>query len=217
MKKLEQYVEKIVSDLPMTDEERMDLQEELSVHLEEHVKELMVKGLPEEEAIRQAMKAFGHEDQINWELRKAIFPFYKLVRFFWNVVFVTGCLCLISYLVTEYYHPEFENTVPLYSVLMGFFIIFLIAAAVEAIYEGVLDLFKWRWLANPWLVFLPPALVIAGIQSLTLIENPEPYQEGFWLDLFAIPISTVLYLFARQLFNFVFPRKNQLFNGKKAI
>ncbi|WP_042461268.1 permease prefix domain 1-containing protein [Neobacillus dielmonensis] len=217
MKKLEQYVERIVLDLPMTDEERKDLQEELSVHLKEHVKELMIKGLPEEEAIGEAMKAFGHEDQINWELRKAIFPFYKLVRFLWNVVFVTFGLSAISYSVSEYYHPEFENTVPLYSIIMGFLIIFVIAAAIEAIYEGVLDLFKGRWFANPWLVFLPPALVIAGIQTLTLIENPDQYQDGFWLDLYAIPISTVLYLFARQLFNMAFPRKNQSFNGKKAV
>jgi hypothetical protein len=217
MKKLEQYIDKIVSDLPMSDEERRDFQEELSAHLEEHVKDLMIKGLTEDDAIQQAIKAFGYEDKINWEMKKAIFPFYKLARFLWNVVFVTACLAVIAYSVTEYYQPEFENPVPWESVLLGFGIIFFIAAGIEGIYEAILDLVNWRWLANPWLVFLPPALVIAGIQTFKLMENPEPYQDGFWIDLYAIPIAAILYLIARQLFSFVFPRQDKKLNRKKAV
>ncbi|WP_066307048.1 permease prefix domain 1-containing protein [Bacillus sp. FJAT-29814] len=217
MKKLEQYIEKIVADLPMSDEERGDFQEELSVHLEEHVKELMIKGLPEDEAIRQAIRAFGHEDKINWEMKKAIFPFYKLARFLWNVVFVTAGLAFISYSLSEYYHPEFDNPVPLESVLMLFGILFFIGAGIEGIYEAILDLVNWRWLANPWLVFLPPALVIAVFQTFTLMKNPDQYQEGFWIDLYAIPLATVLYLIARQLFTFIFPRQKQALNRKTTI
>ncbi|MCM3767616.1 permease prefix domain 1-containing protein [Neobacillus niacini] len=217
MKKLEQYIEKIVADLPMSDEERSDFQEELSIHLEEHVRELMIKGVPEDDAIRQAIKAFGHVDKINWEMKKAIFPFYKIVRFLWNVVFVTAFLCLISYSIMEFYHPEFSNTLPLESVLGGFFIVFFIAGAIEAIYEALMDQYRWRWLSNPWVVFLPPALMIAGIQTLTLIKNPDQYQEGFWIDLYAIPLATVLYLIARQLFTFIFPRQKQHLNRKKTV
>jgi hypothetical protein len=215
MKKLDQYVERIVADLPMADEERKDFQEELSLHLEEHVNELIIKGYTEDEAIRQAIKAFGHEDIINWEMKKAIFPFYKLFRFVWNVLFVTAGLCVISYSVSEIYHPEFANTIPWESAVGGFFIVFLIAGAIEAIYEAIMDQFNWRWLANAWLVFLPPALVIAGIQTLNLMGNSEQYQAGFWIDLYAIPIATILYLIARQLFTFVFPR--QKLNRKTAV
>lgn len=216
MKNLDRYLKEIVSDLPMNDDEKDDFKEELYTHLKEHVKELLIKGYTEDEAVHQAIESFGNERKLNLELKKAMFPLYKVIRYGWNIVFVTAFLCLVSYSAMEFYHPEFDNTLPLESVAMGFFIVAFIACAAEAIYEAINQQFKSKWLANPWLFFLLPSLLFGGIQSLSLFENPEQYQDGLWLDLFAIPIGAFAYLVSRQLFTRVFVRNSRDFKGNKA-
>ena len=216
MKNLDRYVKEIVSDLPMKDDEKEDFKEELYSHLKEHVNELMIKGYSEDEAIHQAIESFGNDRKLNLELKKAMFPLYKVIRYGWNVVFVTAFLCLVSYSAMEYYHPEFDNTLPLESVVMGFFIVAFIAAAAEAIYEAINQQFKSKRLSNPWLFFLVPSLVFGGIQSLSLFENPEQYQDSLWLDLFVIPIGAFAHLISRQLFTRIFVRNSRDFKENKA-
>lgn len=216
MKDLNQYVKEILSDLPMKKDEKEEFKEELYSHLQEHINELLVKGFSEDEAIQQAIKAFGNEQKLNWEMRKAIFPLYKVIRYLWNIVFVTAFLCLVSYSVMEYYHPEFENRLPAYSMVMGFFIVALLAGAGEVIYEALNDQFKSKWLANPWVFFLFPSLLFGIIQASSLFKHPEQYQEGLWLDLFAIPLGAFAYLLSRQLFTYFFVNSRQNFKGNKA-
>jgi len=216
VKNLDHYVKEIVSDLPMKDDEKEDFKEELYSHLKEHVNELMIKGYSEDEAIHQAIESFGNDRKLNLELKKAMFPLYKVIRYGWNVVFVTAFLCLVSYSAMEYYHPEFDNTLPLESVVMGFFIVAFIAAAAEAIYEAINQQFKSKRLSNPWLFFLVPSLVFGGIQSLSLFENPEQYQDSLWLDLFVIPIGAFAHLISRQLFTRIFVRNSRDFKENKA-
>ena len=135
-----------------------------------------------------------------------IFPYYKIVRYLWNVVVVTAFLCLLSYSVMEFYQPEFENSLPLYSVGMEM-LVALLAGAAEVIYEAVNDMFKWNWLKNPWLFFFIPSLVIGIFTSFSLLEHPEQYQDGLWLDLYVIPISALVYLISRELFTVIFFKK----------
>ncbi|WP_066062951.1 permease prefix domain 1-containing protein [Neobacillus soli] len=217
MKEIERYIKEIVSDLPMNDDEKADFEEELYAHFHEHVNDLMVKGNTKDEAILQAMESFGNEKNLNWEMKKAIFPFYKVVRYLWNVVFVTAFLCLVSYSVTEYYHPEFVNALPMDSVIMGFFIVAFIVGAAEVIFEAINDQFKSKWLSNPWLFFLVPSLLFGGIQTFSLVENPEQYQEGFWLDLYAVPIGAFVHLISRQLFTLIFVRNRRDYKENKVV
>lgn len=207
MTEIERYVESVLSDLPLEDDEKADLKEELSAHLNEHIHELMIKGYSEDDAVSQAIQAFGNGQKINREINKAIFPYYKIVRYLWNVVVVTAFLSLLSYSVMELYHPEFENDLPLYSVGMGMFLVALLAGAAEVIYEAVSDMFKWKWLKNPWLFFFSPSLVIGIFTSFSLLEHPEQYQDGLWLDLYVIPISSLVYLISRELFTVIFVKK----------
>ncbi|MFZ7942889.1 permease prefix domain 1-containing protein [Neobacillus sp. 19] len=198
----------------MNEDEKEEVREEIFSHLKEHAKELMIKGYTEEEAVLQAMKSFGNERKLNWEMKKAAFPFYKPVRFIWNVFFVTAALCLISFSAMEFYHPEFDNALPLESVMMGFFLVVFIAGAAEVLYEAINQQFKSKWLANPWLFFFIPSLIFGGVQSMSFLKNPEQYPDGLWLDLFAIPIGAFAYLVSRQLFTRIFVRNRRDFIGK---
>lgn len=204
MKEIEQYVKEITLNLP--DDEKKELSEEIFVHLQDHVNELLIKGYSEEQAVDHAIESFGNHGKLNLELKRAVFPFYKPMRFMWCVLFVTGFLCLTSYSAMEYYHPEFDNTLPLYSVIMGLFMVTLITGVAEVLYEGFVSLFKVHWILNPWVFFLVPSLLIGGIQTPLLFKHPEQYQDSLWLDLYAVPIGAIAYIISRQLFTMLFVR-----------
>lgn len=209
MKNLEQFVKEVVSDLPAGEKE--ELREEIFAHLKEHVYELMIKGYTEDEAVLEAIESFGNGSKLNGELKRAVFPFYKPIRFVWNVIFVTAVLCFISYSAMVYYRPEFDNTLPVESVLMGMFMVVFIAGAAEVIYEALTSQYKSTWLLNPWLFFLVPSLIFGGLQTPLLFENPDQYQNGLWLDLYAVPIGAIAYIISRQLFTVLFVRNKDHF------
>jgi hypothetical protein len=204
LKEIESFVSSIVSDLPMEEQEKEDFKEELLSHLNEHIKELMIKGYPHDEAVNIAIDSFGSESELNWEIKKAIFPFFKVVRYLWNVAFVTVFLCIASYTIMEHYHPEFENTLPTYSIVMGMLLVALIAGVAEVLYEAIITMSKSKYIANPWIFFLVPTLILSAFLSFSFFNNPSEYKEGLWADLFAIPIGAIAYIFSRQLFTLLF-------------
>ena len=209
MKEIEQYVKEITMDLP--DDEKRELREEIYGHLQDHVNELLMKGYSEEKAIRQAIESFGNKGKLNRELKWAVFPFYKPIRFVWSVLFVTAFLCFASYSIMEYYHPEFDNSLPLESVLMAMFLLIFIAGSGEAFYEALISQFKSKWLLNPWLFFLVPPLVYGGIQTLVLFKHPEQYQNNLlWIDLYTVPIAAFAYIISRQLFTVLFVSNSKI-------
>jgi magnesium-transporting ATPase (P-type) len=211
--KIEQYVKEITLDLP--DDEQKELREEIYIHLQDHVKELLIKGYSEEKAVRHAIESFGNQGKLNRELKRALFPFYKLIRFVWCVIFVTGLLCFVSYSAMEYYHPEFNNSLPLYSVLMAMFLVTLIAGTGEVFYEALASQFNTKWLLNPWIFFLVPSLVFGGIQTPMLFKHPEQYQDSLLLDLYAVPIGAFAYIISRQLFTLLFVRNKNNYKRTK--
>ncbi|RDI37925.1 permease prefix domain 1-containing protein [Falsibacillus pallidus] len=210
---IEKYVNEITLDLP--DDQQKELREEIYIHLQDHVKELIIKGYSEEKAIRYAIKSFGNQDKLNRELKRTLFPYYKPIRFVWSVILVTAFLCLVSYSSMEYYHPEFDNHLPAYSVLMGMFIVTLIAGLGEVLYEAISSLVQVKWVLNPWLFFLVPSLIVGGIQTPQLFKHPEQYQGSLWLDLYAVPIGAFAYIISRQLFTSLFVRNKNNYNTTK--
>ncbi|WML41469.1 permease prefix domain 1-containing protein [Neobacillus sp. OS1-2] len=207
MNELERYLQQILADLPQV--EREEMHEELYAHLVEHMNDLMSNGYSEKEAAHLVIQSFGNEQSLNQELKRAMFPWLKIARFVWSVFFVTAFLCLVSYFSMEFYHPEFANTLPVESVVGGFFIVLFVAGAAEAIYEGLNQQFNLKWLRNTWLLFFVPALIVGAIQSRSLINHPDQYPDGLWLDLFAIPIGAFAYLLARQIFTLLFLNKKR--------
>lgn len=215
MKKIDRYLHQIISDLPIEEKEKEELREELYCHLNEHIKELMVKGYSEDEAVKNAMESFGTERKLNWEMRKVLFPLYKVFRYLFGVIFVTALFCFLSYSIMEYAHPEFDNTIPAYSVVSGMFLIALFTGAAEVIYEAVQSEFQSKWFTNPWIIIMVPALIIGVLMARPLFENPEDYQDGLWIDLFVIPLGALLYLLSRQIFDILFLPKNNNYHRKR--
>ncbi|MGD6962232.1 permease prefix domain 1-containing protein [Fictibacillus phosphorivorans] len=205
MKNLDQYIDVIVAGLPL--EEKEEIREEITQHINEHMNELMIKGYSEQESLQIAIKAFGNEKKMNWEMRKAVYPFYKISRFLWNTLFVTFIFCLLSYFIMEHYYPGADNIAPLSSVLGVFFIIFFIAGMAELVYEAIrLSSVKMKYIMNPWVFFFIPSIFIGGIMFLTYFQQPENYQNGLWVDLLVVPIGAFFYVIARQIFNQLFNR-----------
>lgn len=207
--KLEHYLDAVVLGLPMEQYEKDELKEELFSHVNEHVNELLIKGFSEEEAIEFAIHSFGNERNLNRELKKTMFPYYKIVRYVWNVFFVTAFLSLLSFLVMEFYNPQFDNWPPLESVFAGMFLVAIGFGVAEILYEAVIAEYISKWLTNTWSFFLIPSLFVGGLMSFSILQNPEQYQDAQWLDSYVIPISTIAYLLSRQLFSLLFLRKKK--------
>lgn len=102
MKEIEQYIKKIVDHTDCTKEEKDDLKEELTVHLEILTEENMKLGMSEKDAIHAALQAFGSENIIGRELQQAMFPYRRellvtLSLSFIAMTFAAFTLYLINY------------------------------------------------------------------------------------------------------------------------
>ncbi|MBA2176091.1 hypothetical protein H0266_14435 [Halobacillus locisalis] len=208
MKEIEQYVEEITKDLP--DAEKEELREEMVGHLHEHVKELLIEGYREEEAVCLAIDSFGDGGKLNQEFKRSFFPTYKLVRFAWAVMWTVVGICSISYVAMEYYHPEFDNGLNLFNSWTLLFYVASLAGAGELMHDALQGDIKrkWKWVLNPWLFLMVPPLIISGVQLSMLFIQPEQYQDGRWLDLFGFAQAALMYVTARQLFTHLFLNGN---------
>lgn len=73
MEVVKQYVGKIVSKLPVNDDERALIQEEMENHLLEHIDELRMVGYTEQQAVQLALQSFGEAHNIEKEMKKYCF------------------------------------------------------------------------------------------------------------------------------------------------
>lgn len=210
MEELQRFVRNITVDLPLSEAEKEELREEMLQHLEDHVQELLVKGYSEGEALEEAMQSFGNHQAINSQLKRVYFPFFQLFRYVWSVIITSVCLGFFSYSIMEYYHPEFDNSVPMSSYLGGLFLVAVVAAFAEAIYTAIQVKPKWQWVKNPWVFFGVPALIIGGSMGIQLFGEMERYPEWYWVDYFVVPITTVPYLVSRQLFEGIFSSRKKM-------
>jgi hypothetical protein len=204
MKEIERYVDKITSDLPLSNNEKEEVKVEMTSHLEEHVYELLTDGWKEEKAIEFAIRSFGDAKNINKQMKKVVFPFYKIVRALWAAIFMTIGMYYLSYIGMEYYNPHFDNIQSLDYYLMVFLLFTFFVAVGEILYEGIIQEFQVKWLANPWFFCLIP-LILASFASLNnWNQYSDSYENGLWLDLFSVHIGIFLYLLSRELFTFLF-------------
>ncbi|MEQ2525189.1 permease prefix domain 1-containing protein [Bacillaceae bacterium CLA-AA-H227] len=210
MKKIDNYVKKIVAGLPMEEGDKEDLREELTSHLSEHVNELMIKGYSEDESIDYAIKSFGDHHELNHEMKKAIFPFYKIVRYVWCTFLVTAFIWTLAYYWNEFFHRQMGNFFQEGGMLV-FLIIAVILGICEVAYEAASKEYKTKWITNPWFFFMIPSVFITGLLSISLFQQPENYVDGLWLDFFVLPIGAIAHLFARGIFTLMFvKRRNRL-------
>lgn len=187
-----------------------ELTEELTVHLTEHINELMIKGYSEDEAIFYAIKSFGNHQELNHEMKRSIFPFYKIVRYFWCTFFVTTFIWKLGFYWNEFYHRQMGDFFQDGGMLV-FLMIAVILGICEIAYEAASKEYKTKLITNPWFFFMIPSVFITGLLSISLFQHPENYADGFWLDLFVLPIGAIGHLFSRGIFTLMFvKRKNTL-------
>jgi len=89
MKEIEQYIKKIVDHTDCTKEEKEDLAEELTVHLEILTEENIKKGMSETDAVQEAIRAFGAENVIGEGLQQALFPYRRELLVTLSLAFIT--------------------------------------------------------------------------------------------------------------------------------
>lgn len=71
------FIEKVVSQIDGNEEEKADLREELTIHLELSYAEFTKNGYDKEEAKQQAMNSFGVPNEIGNDIQHAMFPYKK--------------------------------------------------------------------------------------------------------------------------------------------
>lgn len=208
MNRMEQYVDDIVTGLPLTAVEQEEMREEMLGHLMEHVDDLMLNGYTKNEAVEMALASFGNGSTIQLEMKKVLFPYYKFVRFGICTFLVTVMLCAVSHFITQYYFPRNDPaiTVPL------FFVMLMICVVVLGVLELVIEMIekreRMRWVLNPWvLLFVPALLLQVGLLANTL---SDPERTDYWIynDYLFHPLYVIFYVVCRQLFTWFFVRKS---------
>lgn len=79
-KKIETYIDKIVSQLNCDEEEKRGIIDEMRDHLHLLKNEYIDEGLTEEEATQKALEDFGEQKQLTKGLQESLFPLYKVFK-----------------------------------------------------------------------------------------------------------------------------------------
>ena len=79
-KKIETYIDKIVSELSCDDAGKREIIDEMRDHLYLLKKEYLDDGYTEAEATKKALESFGEQKQLTKGLQESLFPFYKLFK-----------------------------------------------------------------------------------------------------------------------------------------
>lgn len=208
MERMEQFVDEIVKGLPLDAEEQREIREEFVMHLTEHANDLMLAGYPKEEAIEQAIAAFGKESVIQQEMHKVMFPYYKFVRYGFCTVAVTGLLSATSHIMTQYYFPQNDPAITIGVFLAYLALCSIVLGLIELVVEMVEQAGRHRWFVNPWLLLLLPAVILQV--ALLVNELNKPDVTNFWIyqDYVFYPLYVIFYVVCRQVFTWLFVRKN---------
>lgn len=204
MKRIEQYVDSIVTDLRISKDERQELKEEFMAHLIDDIDDLMIKGYSKEEAISLAMASFGSHTKIHKEMNKVVFPYYKFIRFGWSVIIVAALLCLTSHLVTKMYFPHYDSPITIGGFMFLLMISTFFLGLAELMYDAILQEYRSRWVTNPWSFFLIPAILLEIILYIDYAKNTSPDDLWIWHDSLFIPLYLVYYVVSRQTFTWLF-------------
>ncbi|WP_459980261.1 permease prefix domain 1-containing protein, partial [Paenibacillus sp. YK5] len=79
-KKIETYIDKIVSELNCGEEQKREIIDEMRDHLYLLKNEYIEQGFTNEEATQKALENFGEQKQLINGLQESLFPFYKVFK-----------------------------------------------------------------------------------------------------------------------------------------
>lgn len=199
MEVVKQYVEKIVSKLPVNADERVLIQEEMENHLLEHIDELRMVGYPEQQAIQLALQSFGEAHNIEKEMKKVLFPHYKWVRFCVAIIFTTIALSISSHLFTKWLEPRNDSPLSITFVMVLFVLCLGVFGIWELLYNEAKKAYKTKWL-NVTTIFIVPTLLYETLVYWQL--QPNTLEDWFYQDELIIPLYVVYYVVGRQFYTY---------------
>lgn len=100
-KSIETYIKHIITTLKCSEEEKVEIEEELKDHLYLLKNEYLEDGYSETEAIKKAINTFGEGNEIRKGLQNSISPFYKFVNYGTWLLFLFYIYVLLSELLIK--------------------------------------------------------------------------------------------------------------------
>lgn len=79
-KQFELYVSRIVNNIDCSDGEKAELAEEMYDHLLMLKQEFQENGLAENQAVQEALQAFGEEREIGNDMQNTMFPYVRFLK-----------------------------------------------------------------------------------------------------------------------------------------
>ncbi|WP_339176206.1 permease prefix domain 1-containing protein [Solibacillus sp. FSL R5-0691] len=199
MEVVKQYVEKIVANLPINDEERVLMKEEFENHILEHIDELRMVGYSEQQAIQQALQSFGEAHYIEKEMKKVLFPHYKWIRFCAAIIFTTFTLCISAHFISKWLEPRNASPISIGVIVMLLFICTFVFGLWELLYKEAKKAYKTKWL-NVTTIFIVPTLLYEFIVYLQF--QPDTLEDWLLQDELLIPLYVIFYVVGRQLYTY---------------
>ena len=199
MEMVKQYVEKIIANLPINDDERALMNEEFENHILEHIDELRMVGYTEQQAIQLALQSFGEAHHIEKEMKKVLFPHFKWIRFCAAIVFTTFTLCLSSHFITKWLEPRNDSPISTDVVLSLLFLCTVVFGIWELLYNEAKKAYKTKCL-NVATIFIVPTFVYEMIVYWQF--QPDALEEWLLHDELLIPLYVIFYVVGRQLYTY---------------
>ncbi|MGN1386653.1 MAG: permease prefix domain 1-containing protein [Bacillus sp. (in: firmicutes)] len=201
MKEIEQYIKKIVDHTDCSKEEKEDLAEELTVHLEILTEENIKLGMSEQEAVQEAIRIFGSEHTIGEQLQQAMFPYRRELLVTISLSFIA--LTFAAYSVYLFYLQEASNIELLINVLIG---LGLLTATVSQTFNT-----KRKLIINSLLVMA----LLGSVMNSLMLAYTDHYFTQFLLFLnYGIMLAIIVMLYITTMhsayFNKPFSRLQKL-------
>lgn len=199
MEVVKQYVEKIVGNLPINDDELASMKEEMENHILEHIDELRMIGYSEQQAIQQALQSFGEAHRIEKEMKKVLFPHYKWIRFCAAIMFTIFTLCISAHIITKWLEPRNASPISIDVVVVLLFICTFVFGIWEILYNEAKKAYKTKWL-NVATIFIVPTFLYEIIVYLQF--QPATLEDWLIQDELLIPLYVIYYVVGRQLYTY---------------
>src|SRR5690606_2868076 len=205
MEVVKQYVEKIAGNLPINDDERALMKEEIEHHILEHIDELRMVGYSEQQAIQHALQSFGEWHHIETEMKHVFVPHYKWIRFCAAIVFTISTLCISAHFISKWLEPRNASPISIGVIVMLLFICTFVFGAWELLYNEAKKAYKTKWL-NVTTIFIVPTLLYELIVYFQF--QPDTLEDWLLHDELLIPLYVIFYVVGRQLYTYSIDEKN---------
>ncbi|MFC0561516.1 VanZ family protein [Halalkalibacter alkalisediminis] len=116
-KNIELFVKEIVSELNCSEEEKSDIAEEITDHINLLKDDYIERGLSDEAATKKAIESFGQPKQLRNDFQKSLSPYYKIVKIgTWTLFCLYAFIILFNLLfqriiirISDYNHAVSNN------------------------------------------------------------------------------------------------------------